>query len=68
MTDPQYVIVHRRDNGRTIVDQVVDLHPSQDRVVEVARAAELQHDANTRYGRPNDTYRVAELRYVEEAR
>ncbi len=67
MTSPQYVIVHRRDNGHVVVDQIFDLHPSQDRVVEVARAAELQHDANNLYGRPRDLYRVAELRYVEEA-
>lgn len=66
MTDsPMYVIVHRRDNGRTVEDQVRDLRPYTDLTDAQQLAAALQSDVE-RYGRPRDTYRVAELRYVDK--
>lgn len=61
---PLYVIVHRRDNGRTTEDQVRDLRPYADLTDARELAADLQSDV-ARYGRPNDTYRVAELRFVD---
>jgi hypothetical protein len=65
MTDaPLYVIVHRRDNGRTVEDQVRDLRPYSDLADAQELAADLQSEV-AGYGRPNDTYRVAELRYVD---
>lgn len=66
MTVPQYVIVHRRDTGREVVEQLFSAFPETDRNQAVEHAAEMQHDANHRYGRPRDTYRVAELRYIDE--
>ena len=62
---PLYVIVHRRDTGRTVEDQVRDLRPYTDLANARELATDLQGDV-VRYGRPNDTYRVAELRYVDE--
>jgi len=59
------VIVHRRNDGRRVEDQVFDIRPDVDLADVRERAADLQHDAQVRYGRPNDTYRVAELRYVD---
>jgi hypothetical protein len=67
MTDAQYVIVHRRVRPHATVDTVFDLDPDDNLARISERATDLQHDANVRYGRPNDTYRVAELRYVDEA-
>lgn len=62
---PLYVIVHRRDNGRTVEDQVRDLRPYTDLTGAQELAADLQSDVE-RHGRPRDTYRVAELRYVDK--
>jgi hypothetical protein len=64
---PLYVIVHTRANERsdrfraTVYDVVPD--GSLDDIRE--RAANLQGPVAS-YGRPDDTYRVAELRYVDE--
>jgi hypothetical protein len=66
VTAPQYVIVHRRDTGREVSEQLFSVFPETDRAQIVEHAAELQHDANHRYGRPRDTYRVARLAFVDE--
>jgi hypothetical protein len=62
----QYVIVHRRDTGRAVEEQLYDVRPQADLPAITEHAAELQHDANHRYGRPRDTYRVARLAFVDE--
>jgi hypothetical protein len=66
MTDPQYVIVHhssRRNASNPI--EVYDCRPddSLDDIQE--RAAQLTENAN-KWGRPGDTYRVAELHYLDD--
>jgi hypothetical protein len=61
---PLYVIVHHRAdrNDRTVV---YDCHPDRSLADVTERAASLQsHVAG--YGRPDDTYRVAELRFTDE--
>lgn len=63
---PLFVIVHRRDDGRTVTEALYSIHPDTDQFAAHRHAAELQHDANNLYGRPRDTYRVAELRYLDE--
>ena len=63
---PLYVIVHTRANERAekFRTTVHDVHPDVDLIDIQERAADLQgHVAG--YGRPNDTYRVAELRFVD---
>lgn len=73
MTDgPLYVIVNirpRRANAGGLPEQIYDVHPDDSLTDIRERAEALQRDAAS-YGRPNDTYRVAELRYVtdEESR
>ena len=62
----QYVIVHRRDTGREVTEQVWNVFPETDRRQAIEQAAELQHDANHRYGRPRDTYRAARLAFLDE--
>ncbi|BAL87220.1 hypothetical protein AMIS_20000 [Actinoplanes missouriensis 431] len=62
----QYVIVHRRDTGRTVEEQVHDIHPDSDLTAATEHAAELQYNANHVYGRTRDTYRVARLAYIDE--
>jgi hypothetical protein len=62
----RFVIVHRRDTGRETTEQLFSVHAETDRSQAVEHAAELQHDANIRYGRPRDTYRVARLAFLDE--
>ena len=65
MTDsPLYVIVHCRADrdGRTVV---YDCHPDESLTDVRERAEDLQSRVSA-YGRPDDTYRVAELRYTDE--
>ncbi len=69
MPAPLYVIVHTRASERedskfrTKLEDVF-LDDSLDDVRE--RASILELAANRDYGRLGDTYRVAELRYVDE--
>lgn len=65
MTDsPLYVIVHHRADrsDRTVV---YDCHPDTSLADVTERAEDLQSRV-VAYGRPDDTYRVAELRYTDE--
>ena len=67
MTDsPTYVIVHHREDDRGTVDRVHDIHPDPNLGDVSRRASGLQRTANVHHGRLNDTYRVAELRFVDE--
>ncbi len=61
---PQYVIVHRRVRPHVVIDQVYDVDPDDSLVRIQERAVELQSDVEG-YERLNDSYRVAELRYVD---
>jgi hypothetical protein len=66
---PQYVIVHTRASERTekFRTTLYDVHLDDSLEDVRERAAELERAANNEYGRVGDTYRVAELRYVDEA-
>lgn len=68
MTDsPLYVIVHRRADRTPSANSVVvhDCHPDNSIEDVRERATDLQRAAKD-YGRTDDTYRVAELRFVDE--
>lgn len=59
-----FVILHQApDRG---VEALHSIIPCRDRDAMVRLAAELQSDANTLYGRPNDTYRPARLVFLGE--
>ena len=60
---PLYVIVHRSHSYRPPRDQVYDVHPDDSLVDVRSRAYGLESSAH-RAGRTEDTYRVAELRFV----
>lgn len=62
---PLYVIVHRNHSYKPPRDQLHDIHPDDDLDETQDRAARLQDDAQYRYGRTEDTYRVAALRFVD---
>lgn len=62
---PMYVIVERCLGAGTRGPNVYDCHPSSSLEDVRERAAEKQAGA-IRYGRPGDTYRVAELRFVDD--
>jgi len=64
---PLYVIVHRRHDYRSPRDELLEVQPDDDLENASERAAQLQDDAHNRYGRTRDTYRVAELRFVNPA-
>lgn len=65
MTDaPLYVIVHHRAD-RTNRSVVYDCHLDTSLADVTERAESLQSHV-VGYGRPNDTYRVAELRFTDE--
>lgn len=66
MTDPLYVIVHRTHSYRPPRDVLHDVHTGSSLDDIRGRVAQLQRDAVS-YGRVRDTYRVAELRFVDEA-
>lgn len=61
---PRYVIVHRRHTGFEVRDQVHDVHLDEDLDEVCERAALLQHRAR-QWGRGKDSYRVAQLRYLD---
>jgi hypothetical protein len=62
---PLYVIVHRSHGYKPPRDQVYDVHADHDLDDVRGRAAGLEHDAQNLHGRTKDTYRVAELRFVD---
>jgi hypothetical protein len=61
---PLYVIVHRRHDYGSPRDQVYDIQPDDSLEDITERAGYLQYNAQEKYGRTRDTYRVAELRMV----
>lgn len=62
---PLYVIVHRRYGYGSPRDQVHDIQPDDSLEDVTERAGYLQYNAQEKYGRTRDTYRVAELRMVD---
>lgn len=63
---PLFVIVHRSHSYNQPRDQVYDVRPDDSLEDVRERAAVLEAHAKTLYGRPKDTYRVAELHFVDE--
>lgn len=62
---PLYVIVHRNHSYKPARDHLHDVHPDDSLTDIQERAARLQDDAQNRHGRTRDTYRIAELRFVD---
>jgi hypothetical protein len=62
---PMYVIVHHRVRPHAAEDTVYDLDPDDNLARIRERAADLRSHVAA-YGRPDDTYRVAELRFTDE--
>ncbi len=68
MTEPLYVIVHHRVRPHVTTDTVWDIDPDDNLTRICKQAAELQDNIdrkNAVVDRRNDTFRVAELRYVD---
>ncbi|SNY28944.1 hypothetical protein SAMN05421748_103162 [Paractinoplanes atraurantiacus] len=61
---PMYVLVERCLGSGSRGPLVYDVHATSDLEAIRARAADRQ-DVAVRGGRPNDTYRVAELRFID---
>lgn len=59
-----FVILHRAPDRQ--VEASYSLFPCRDRDAMVRLAADLQHDANTLYGRPDDIYQPMRLAPLDE--